>query len=125
MCKPSQYINDICNNCHPQSYEMTPSKFAGQENIVEASNPDDSYAEYLYECCQCGERVWVDEQWIKRNAVDAPKTIQQRQLYINHKMGQLDTITDVHKYTRRLSRIMRYHMLLTNVESNEIKRILK
>lgn len=69
MYKPSKYINDICPSCHPQSYTMTLSRFAGQENNVEASNPDDSYTEYLYECCQCGERVWVEDQWVSRNAI--------------------------------------------------------
>ena len=69
MCKPSQYINDICYECNPQTYDVTLAKFIGQENLVEASNPDDSFIEYLYECCLCGSRVWVDEDWVKRNAI--------------------------------------------------------
>lgn len=70
MCKTSEYINDICHNCHPQSYEKSPSKFVGEQKIVEASNPDDSYTEYLYECFQCSERVWVDEQWVNNNKIE-------------------------------------------------------
>lgn len=71
MRKPSQYINDICSECNPRNYDKTLSKFAGEENIVEVvGEPDYSFAEYLYECCVCGEKNWVDEQWVKRNSVE-------------------------------------------------------
>ena len=63
-----QYINDICHNCNPHSYDMTIAKFTGQENIVEiVGNPDASFAEYLYECCKCGTKVWVEESWVNNN----------------------------------------------------------
>ena len=53
------------------------------------------------------------------------KSIQRRQEYINSKIKQLDNITDAHKHHRRLTRIMRYHGLLTDLEVAEIKRIIK
>lgn len=76
MYKTSQHIYDICYECNPQSYDMTLSKFAGQENTVEVvGNPDYSFAEYLYECCECGTKVWVDDNWVKRNAVEIDEKI--------------------------------------------------
>lgn len=127
MCKPSKYINEICPGCHPQGYELSLAKFTGEKNIVEASNADESYIEYLYECCQCGSKVWVDDQWVKRNAVDSmhPEVLHQRQLYISRKGRQLDSTTDAHKYSRRLARIMRYHRLLTDLEVATIMKLLK
>ena len=70
MCNPSQYINVICSECNPRTYDLTLANFVGQENIVEmVGDPDGSFIEYLYECCECSERVWIDEQWVKRNSV--------------------------------------------------------
>ncbi|MFD1205700.1 hypothetical protein ACFQ38_11375 [Sporosarcina contaminans] len=127
MCKPSKYINEICPGCHPQGYELSLAKFTGEKDIVEASNADESYIEYLYECCQCGTKVWVDEQWMKRNAVGSSNVdvIHQRREYIKRKDVQLDNITDAHKYTRRLSRIMQYHKLLTDLEVLAVEKLLK
>ena len=127
MCKPSNYINDVCNECHPQGYELSLSKFTGEKDIVEASNADESYIEYLYECCQCGARVWVDEQWMKRNAVESTSVdvIHERQKYISRKGRELDAFTDAHKYSRRLARIMRYHKLLTDVEMDAARKLIK
>lgn len=127
MFKPSEYINEICPGCHPQSYELSLAKYTGQKNIEETSNADESYIEYLYECCQCGTKVWVDESWMKRHAVESTsvEVLHQRQLYISRKGRELDAITDAHKYTRRLSRIMWYHKLLTEIEVVAIRKILK
>lgn len=125
MYKPSQYINDICSECNPRTYDMTLAKYANQENVVEVvAEPDYSFAEYLYECCQCGFKSWVDDQWVKRHTVEI-KSIARRKAYINSKSFQLDQITNAHKYTRRLSRIMLYHKLLTVVEVDEVGKITK
>lgn len=53
------------------------------------------------------------------------KSIQRRQEYINSKIKQLDNVTDAHKYRRRLTRIMRYHKLLTDIEVAAIREIIK
>ncbi|MFM9535676.1 hypothetical protein [Lysinibacillus sp. IITD104] len=53
------------------------------------------------------------------------KNIQQRNTYIQTKMKQNDVITDVHKYQRRLKRLMRYHSLLTDLEVKEIRENFK
>ncbi|SCY98718.1 hypothetical protein SAMN02787079_03647 [Lysinibacillus sp. TC-37] len=53
------------------------------------------------------------------------KTIQQRNEYIQTKMKQHDSISDVHKYKRRLKWIIRYHRLLTDLEVNEIRENLR
>jgi len=53
--------------------------------------------------------------------VNELKTIQQRNDYIQAKMKQQDTITDVHKYQNRLKWIMRYHSLLTELEVKQIR----
>lgn len=50
------------------------------------------------------------------------KPLHQRQLYISRKGRQLDAITDAHKYSRRLARIMRYHKLLTDAETSTIRK---
>lgn len=121
MCKPSQYINDICADCHPRDYIKTLSKFAGESGTYE--DYGEIVNEYLYECCGCGEKVWVDEQWVNRNAVTV-KSLKQHSEYINREMKQLDKITDAHKYTRRLSHIMKYHKLLTDAEMISVRDIL-
>lgn len=128
MSEPSEYINDICSTCNPQTYDMTPAKYVGQENIVEVTGePDYSFVEYLYECCECGTRVWVEDDWVKRNALIAKpiKQIKQRQEYIKYKGRQLDKVTNANKYTHRLSRVMLYHKLLTDIEMDYIKDNLK
>ena len=127
MCKPSKYINESCPSCHPRSCELSLAKFTGEKNIIEASNADESYIDYLYECCQCGAKVWVDNQWMKRNKVDSASVdiIHQRRKYIKRKTSQLDNITDAHKYTQRLSRIMRYHRLLTDLEVAAVKKLIE
>ncbi|MDM5229664.1 hypothetical protein [Lysinibacillus pakistanensis] len=53
------------------------------------------------------------------------KTIQQRNEYIQTKMKQHESITDVHKYQRRLKRLMRYHKLLTNLEVKQARENLR
>lgn len=73
MHNPSKYINDICSDCHPQDYAKTPAEFTGEVNEIELSNENRTSEvayEYLYKCCACGEKSWLDEQWIKNNAVD-------------------------------------------------------
>lgn len=67
--------------------------------IIMDSNTKEFINEYLYECCKCGAKVWVDEQWIKNNSVDESqveqsKYIQQRNEYIHNKMMQLDQVKD-------------------------------
>lgn len=125
MCNPSQYINEICHNCNPQSYDKTLAKFTGQEKLIEVvGSPDDSYMDYLYECCKCGEQFWVDEKWVRDNAVNI-KSIKRRSHYIYQKMMQLDSITDAHRYTRRLALIMTYHKLLSEIEAAEINKLVQ
>lgn len=53
------------------------------------------------------------------------KTIKQRQVYINNKMKQLDDIPDARKYTHRLTRIMTYHKLLTDIEMDSVRKLFK
>ena len=53
------------------------------------------------------------------------KTIQQRNEYLQAKMKQHDSITDAHKYQRRLKWIIRYHSLLTDLEVKEIRENLR
>lgn len=126
MHEPSEYINAICSECNPRTYDMTLSKFSGEEEEVEVIDRSGNYSfnEYLYECCQCGFKQWECAQWVRDNAVEV-KTIEQRQEYINEKGAQLDKIADAHEYMHRLSRIMLYHNLLTEIEVAEVKLILK
>lgn len=125
MFKPSKYVNEICPCCHPHGYKLSLAKFTGEKNITEASNADESYIDYLYECCQCGAKVWVDDQWMNRNKIDSASmdVIRQRKKYIKRKTSKLDAITDAHKYSRRLARIMRYHRLLTQLEVAAVKKL--
>lgn len=51
--------------------------------------------------------------------------INKRKKYIAHKSKQLDKITDAHKYTRRLSRVMLYHRLLTDLETAAARKIIE
>ena len=127
MYEPSKFINEICPSCHPQHYILSLAKFTGEKNIEEANNADESYIDYLYECCQCGTKVWVDDSWVKCHAVESSsvEVLHQRQLYIRQKGRELDAITDAHKYSRRLARIMRYHKLLTVLEVAAIKKLLE
>ncbi|WP_432702705.1 hypothetical protein [Lysinibacillus sphaericus] len=53
------------------------------------------------------------------------KTIKQRNEYLQAKMKQHDSISDVHKYQRRLKWIIRYHSLLTDLEVKEIRENLR
>lgn len=71
MNKPSEYINNICSECNPRTYDMTIAKFTGEEQVMEVVDRDGNYSftEYLYECCECGEKNLVDDQWINRNTV--------------------------------------------------------
>ncbi|WP_277587338.1 hypothetical protein [Psychrobacillus antarcticus] len=67
MFKPSKYVNDICPGCSPQKYIKTISKFTGKSETYE-DLPEANH--HLYKCVKCGEKVWLDEQWIKNNAVE-------------------------------------------------------
>ena len=126
MFKPSKYINEICPSCHPREYVKTLAEYTGEFEVIDVEGvADASYIEYLYKCCQCGAKVWVDEEWIRNNAAAAPKTIKQRQEYISRKGRQLDAITDDHKYSHRLARIMRYHKLLTDLEMATVDNLMK
>ncbi|WP_225229733.1 hypothetical protein [Sporosarcina quadrami] len=70
MYEPSKYINEICPSCHPQEYVKTLAEFIGEYEVVDVPDEvDASYIEYLYKCMKCGARLWVDEQWLKQNAV--------------------------------------------------------
>lgn len=74
MCKPSQYINDICPSCHPRDCVKTLAEFMGEVKVVTNINDDGSKEfenEYVYACIKCGARMWVDEQWVKGNSVEA------------------------------------------------------
>lgn len=62
MCKPSKYINEICPECHPASSVKSKCEFTGEVDEVNE--------EYLYQCCKCGARIWVDDQWAKEHAID-------------------------------------------------------
>lgn len=53
------------------------------------------------------------------------KTIEQRQAYHDRKAKELDQITDAHKYTRRLTRVMKYHRLISELIATEVKKTLK
>lgn len=53
------------------------------------------------------------------------KTIEQRQAYHDRKAKELDEIADPHMYTRRLARIMKYHKLLSELESAKVKENLR
>lgn len=53
------------------------------------------------------------------------KGIKERQAYHDRKAKELDKLTDVNQYTRKLKRIMKYHSLLSELEAAEVKKILK
>lgn len=53
------------------------------------------------------------------------KSIEQRQMYIKLKYKQHSSITDVHKYQRRLKWLICYHALLTKLEIAEIRRCVQ
>ncbi|MDM5231502.1 hypothetical protein [Lysinibacillus pakistanensis] len=53
------------------------------------------------------------------------RSLEQRRKYIQMKMIQHESITDVHKYQRRLKRLMRYHKLLTNLEVKQARENLR
>ncbi len=53
------------------------------------------------------------------------KSIERRQAYIRLKNKQHSSITDVHKYQHRLKWLIRYHVLLTELEVAEIKRCVQ
>lgn len=73
MHNPSKYIKNICSDCHPQVYTKTPAEFTGKVDEIELSNENGTSEvayEYLYKCCECGEKVWLDKQWIKNNVIN-------------------------------------------------------
>lgn len=53
------------------------------------------------------------------------KSIQQRKTYIAHKSAQLDNQKDAHKYTRRLTRVMLYHKLLSELEVAAVNKLVQ
>lgn len=63
MDKVPGLIYEICPSCNPRSYNKTLAKFMGE---TEGNGPD---LEYLYQCTDCGAKMWVSEQWAKRNEV--------------------------------------------------------
>ena len=134
MCKQvPTYIEEICPECHPQSFDKTLAKFVGEVEeitIIVDSNTKVFTNKYLYECCKCGTKMWVDEQWVKNNSIDESqveqsKTIEQRNEYIHNKMIQLDQVRDARKHTKRLARIMKYHKVLTDVEVSSMRQRLQ
>lgn len=61
------------------------------------------------------QRKVADMDKSVEDQIQAP-TFQQRNEYIHNKMLQLDKVKDVRKHAHRLTRIMKYHKLLTDVE---------
>lgn len=53
------------------------------------------------------------------------KTIEQRQAYHDRKAKELDQITDAHKYTRRLTRVIKYHGLISQLITKKANEISK
>ncbi|MEK4715214.1 hypothetical protein MKX62_20825 [Sporosarcina sp. FSL K6-5500] len=54
--------------CHPQSYDKTLAKFTGESGTYEDCG--EIVNEHLYECSECGLEPWVDDQWVRSNAVE-------------------------------------------------------
>ncbi|MBO0586444.1 hypothetical protein [Sporosarcina sp. E16_8] len=68
MYMPSKHINNICMDCHPRDYVKTPSVYSGELGLY--SDCGEMVNEYLYKCCECGAKAWVDEQWVNNNKIE-------------------------------------------------------
>lgn len=58
-----EMIYEKCPSCHPQSYENSVAKYAGEKEFT------GEFMEYLYVCVKCGARIWVDESWAFSHSV--------------------------------------------------------
>lgn len=57
MNKVPELIHDNCPSCNPKDYTKTKAKFMGEvEDCGE-------HKDYLYQCDDCGAKLWVDGQW--------------------------------------------------------------
>ena len=62
MQKPSQYIVDVCPACHIKGQH----EYTGESG--EYMDCDVLVSEHLYRCCNCKEKIWIDEYCIKPNS---------------------------------------------------------
>lgn len=67
MLEVPTFIKENCPKCYPRSYELIKCEFIGEK--IKVDEADGEY-EYLYQCCQCGEKIWVGTQWANEHAVD-------------------------------------------------------
>lgn len=63
MSKVPELINEICPSCNPRTYTKTVARLIGEEQDC------GEHKEYLYQCVDCGAKLWVGEQWAVSNGV--------------------------------------------------------